>query len=260
MPQRILLSSISLVAMLLPQETFAHGAVSYPISRQYQCYQDGNFWGNASAIPNAGCRASFQSSGVYPFVQWNEVSANPNPRTSQAAVEKAVPNGLICASGDTDKKGLDQPQNKGWKATPVKAGAKIKHTWDLSAAHNPSTHRIYITKKEANYQHRELRWSDIDLDKPLYNGVMPAAVTAANGKRTYSTDIMIPQDRTGHAIILSVWQREDPANEAFINCSDIQIISPTAQSNSVKPKPNNAQPHKVPAGATVVGISHEARH
>lgn len=279
MRKLVLLNVFNMLAMICANDAFAHGAVSYPISRQYQCKLDGNFWGAASAVPNAGCRASFEKSGYYPFIQWNEVSANPKPRHNQAALEQAVPNGALCAGGDKNKRGLDVPQNQGWKLTAVQAGTTIKHTWKLTAPHTPSYHHIYITKPGADFHNRELRWSDLDLEHPLYSGKMAPTTVTPDGSIVYSTDITIPANRSGKAMIYSIWQRDDAGNEAFLNCSDIDIKSntvapageskpvvtevnkPAAQAVVNKPtvqqpaatKPVQNKPWKVPANATQIG-------
>lgn len=269
MRKLILLNTVQILAMLFSQQVSAHGGVSYPAARQYQCKEDGKFWGASSGIPNAGCRASFDVSGYYAFIQWNEGAANPNPRNNQAALEKAVPNGLLCAAGDKNKRGLDVPQNKGWKVTPIQAGTTFKHVWKLTAPHFPSDHRIYITKKDANFQNRELRWSDLDLDNPLYSGKMVPTTINADGTAVYNTNIRIPADRQGKAILYSVWQRDDAGNEAFLNCSDIDIqaaggeVKPVVQPTkpavtSTKPsgtviKPTTGKPWTIPAGAIQIG-------
>lgn len=208
---------------------YGHGAVSWPPSRQYQCYQDGGFW--SDAIPNAGCRASFKVSGAYPFQQWNEVSANPNPRSEQAAIMRAVPNGLLCAAGDPKKRGLDQPQNEGWKLTPLRPGL-LDLTWELSQPHNPSFVTIYITK-DSSYQNRELRWSDLT---QLYKGTMPGP-TGSGWPKNYIIPVTIP-DINGKAIIFSIWQREDAGNEGFFNCSDV-IIEGSDGGNQPAPQPGD---------------------
>lgn len=268
MRKLILLNTVQIFAILFSQQVSAHGGVSYPAARQFQCKEDGKFWGASSAIPNAGCRASFDVSGYYAFIQWNEGAANPNPRNNQAALEKAVPNGLLCAAGDKNKRGLDVPQNKGWKATSLQAGSSFKHVWKLTAPHFPSDHAIYITKKDANFQNRELRWSDLDLEHPLYKGKMAPTTINSDGTAVYNTDIRIPADRQGKAILYSVWQRDDAGNEAFLNCSDIDIqplanTKPTVSTpkpavTNVKPiesntKPTAGKPWKVPAGAVQIG-------
>ncbi|HFK7188236.1 lytic polysaccharide monooxygenase [Serratia odorifera] len=219
---------------ILSNDAYAHGAVSYPISRQYQCYKDGGFWGGSEAVPNPGCRESVVISGAYPFQQWNEVAANPNPRSDPAAIRKAVPDGTLCAAGDPKKKGLDTPQNKGWRLTQLSAGEKIDLTWAATAPHNPARLTVYITKKGIDYGSRALRWSDLDLDKPLYDGQMPQP-NRNMSPAEYRIPIKIPEDRNGKAVIYSIWQREDAGNEGFFNCSDVNILGKGDAEQPVNP-------------------------
>ncbi|MFS2225737.1 lytic polysaccharide monooxygenase [Pantoea sp. B65] len=213
----------------LPLNAAAHGAVSYPISRQYQCYKDGGYWGESvDTIPNAGCRASFLVSHAYPFTQWHEISANPSPNDQQAAIERAVPNGLLCAAGDPKKRGLDRPQSEGWKTTTIYPGP-LELTWDLMAPHNPSRAIVYITK-DNTFQNRELRWSDL---REIYRGVMPNP-RQRNAPQRYIIPLEIP-NITGRAIIYSLWQREDTGNEVFFNCSDVIVKGDDEAGNPTQP-------------------------
>ena len=219
MNKKVLLSAISLaIGTMLSQSAWSHGAVSYPVSRQYQCYKEGGFWGEINAVPNAGCRAAVAASSQYPLIQWNEVAANPSPRHDPAAIKKAVPNGLLCAAGDEKKAGLDAPQSAGWKLTPVNAG-KMELTWDATAPHNPATYKVYITKAGADYQNRALKWDDLE---EIASGEMPPAIKTSSPAQ-YKIPVTIPAGRSGKAMLYSVWQRNDAGNEGFFNCSDILI-------------------------------------
>lgn len=219
MNKRVLLSAISFaIGAMLSQSAWSHGAVSYPISRQYQCYKEGGFWGSVDSVPNAGCRAAVKVSQQYPLVQWNEVAANPSPRHDPAAIKKAVPNGLLCAAGDGKKAGLDVPQSAGWKLTLVKPG-KMELTWDATAPHNPATYKVYITKAGANYQNRALQWDDLE---EIASGDMPPPIASAYPQQ-YKIPVTIPAGRSGKAMLYSIWQRNDSGNEGFFNCSDILI-------------------------------------
>lgn len=229
--KRITNTVISLAVVMactsLSPLAYGHGAVSWPVSRQLQCYREGGFWGPLENIPNSGCRAAVAKSEQYPLVQWNEVAANPSPRNDPDAIKKAVPDGLLCAAGDPKKRGLDEPQSAGWKLTPVQAGAKINLTWDASAAHNPARYTVYITKPGVDYQNRALKWEDLT---QIATGQMPNAIPASPYPQ-YKIPVTLPANRTGNAILYSVWQREDAGNEGFFNCSDISF------EGGVDPKP-----------------------
>lgn len=208
-----------LISFLLSQLAYGHGAVSYPVSRQLQCFQDGAIWGPIENVPNAGCRASLQISQQYPFVQWPEVAANPKDPADDESVKEAVPDSSLCAAGDKRKIGLDAPQNAGWKMTDVESGKPIQLTWVATAAHNPATYRVYITRQDANFQGRALHWDDLTL---IASGQMPSPAPATPYPE-YRIPVTLPANRTGTAILYSVWQRIDAGNEGFFNCSDIRF-------------------------------------
>lgn len=105
------------------QEVSAHGAVGFPIARQYQCHLDGGYWSSpdGSGIPHADCLAAYRAgdNSAYPFVQWNEVSANPRNPDNFDEVKRAVPDGLLCAGGDPRKQGLDRAPTTLWRKTKI---------------------------------------------------------------------------------------------------------------------------------------------
>ena len=64
-----------LASVLLPTLVNAHGWVEFPEARQSVCYEDGGFWSpGGEEIPDSVCKAAFDISGAYPFVQRNEVA------------------------------------------------------------------------------------------------------------------------------------------------------------------------------------------
>lgn len=218
-----------LLATLSPWSAHAHGMTGRPIARQYQCVKDGGYWAAAdgSKIPNPGCRAAYlavaatdgQQAGVYPFQQYNEVSANPARYEDMASVKQAVPNGLLCAGGDRRKRGLDIPQSQGWaKSVVTPVAGYIDMTWEVTAAHNPSFLRVFLTKPDWTGT-RELRWDDLDL---IYQGEAPEP-DRSTYPNVYRYHIPFPSGRQGNAIVYSIWQRRDAGNEGFFNCSDVTI-------------------------------------
>lgn len=107
-------------AALVSQTLFAtlaygHGFMQSPQARQQFCVEDGGYWwpDDGSAIPNLACRQAFLKSGTKQFVQNHEFSTNVVDYHNQASVEAAVPNGLLCAGGDSAKQGMDEPSSFG---------------------------------------------------------------------------------------------------------------------------------------------------
>jgi len=224
---------VASAAMAPIQMAIAHGAVGYPISRQYQCRLEGEYWGAPSLVPSADCRQAYiagggQGPGSWPFQQWNELSANPiDWGNNQAELEKAVPNGLLCAAGDPRKAGLDNVPATMWRKTTIAPkDGKIDVVWENTQDHNPSTMRIYLSKTSYDPT-KPLKWEDL---QKIYEEPSPAP-TPAHGeghlpgdvRSFYVLHVPIPAGRTGDAVLYSYWQRHDSGNEGFFNCSDITI-------------------------------------
>lgn len=219
------------------QEAVAHGAVGVPIARQYQCRLERgyDYPADGSGIPHEDCRAAFLQGGnsVFPFQQWNEVAANPaGMGENDEDVRRAVPDGLICAAGDSRKVGLDNAPAAVWRKTRVvPKDGKIELRWDNTQAHVPAVMREYLSKPSYDPS-RPLRWSDLD---KIYEISAPNPEPANGGGRlpdvtTFTRyNVPIPAGRKGDAVLVSYWQRRDAGNEGFFNCSDITIASDTGE-------------------------------
>jgi chitin-binding protein len=230
-----LLAVIAGVVFVPAQKAAAHGAVGFPISRQYECRLEEGYWGDPSQVPKPDCRQAYIEGGGpgyghWPFQQWNEVSANPvGWGNNQAELEKAVPNGLLCAGGDARKAGLDKAPATLWRKTTVHpVDGKIDVVWENTQPHNPAIMRIYISKTSYDGS-RPLRWDDLE---KIYQEPAPQPTPANGGGHIpndvvsfYTLHVPIPAGRTGDAVLYSYWQREDGGNEGFFNCSDIRIDS-----------------------------------
>lgn len=219
------------------QEVSAHGAVSWPMSRQYSCFLDGGFYrpADGSGILNQGCRNAYLAveGGVgersYQFIQWNNVSATPVDPSNFETVMKAVPDGLLCAGGDKRKKGLDVPQDRGWRKSKIRVPeyGHIKLRWENTQAHSPAWVRVFITKPSYDPA-KHLRWSDLEL---IYGGEVMDSTPVTRDDRGhlpsvttfYDFDVPISRSRRGDAILYSYLQRQDAGDEGFFNCSDVML-------------------------------------
>ena len=216
------------------RQAVAHGAVGVPISRQYQCRLEGGYYsGNPSQIPSTDCRQAYieggaMGGGVYPFEQWNEVSAIIHGwGNNQAELEKAVPDELVCAAGDPRKAGLDRTPATLWRKTKVTPkDGKIDVVWENTQDHNPAIMRVYISKPSYDPS-RALRWADL---QKIYEEPAPTPIPAhgeghlpGDIQTFYVLRVPIPANRTGDAVLVSYWQRTDTGYEGFLNCSDVTI-------------------------------------
>ncbi|WP_394244224.1 lytic polysaccharide monooxygenase [Vibrio astriarenae] len=199
--------------MLSPSAAHAHGYAIFPEARQSICYNDGSFWsGNHES---EACKATYDISGSYPFVQRNEVAINiPAPHYNDFdKVKEYIPDGTLCAANDHQKRGLDIEHTQ-WTRTELAPGT-FEYVFQATAPHNPSFWEIYLTKPGVDVT-KPLNWDDLEL-------ISEHGDIAVDGEKKYRMQVTIPADHSGDAILYTRWQREDPVGEGFYNCSDIVI-------------------------------------
>lgn len=222
-----------LLLSMLPTQLQAHGYMDSPKARQAFCQDDGGYWWpeDGTNIPNLACRAAYLESGTVQFVQAIEFSVNTPDYLNQTAVESSVPNGTLCAGGDTAKRGMDLPSPH-WQRSDVvpNANGEIQVRYLASTPHNPSFWQFYLTKPSYNAATDVLTWEDLELVQTHSNIDF---IKDAQGERYYQMKVAIPQGRSGDAILYSRWQRNDVVGEGFYNCSDINIVN-----DAVPPNPN----------------------
>lgn len=218
---------------MLPIQVQAHGYMDSPKARQAFCQADGGYWwpDDGTNIPNLACRAAYLESGTVQFVQAIEFSVNIPDYLNQTAVEASVPNGTLCAGGDTAKRGMDLPSPH-WQRSDVvpNANGEIQVRYLASTPHNPSFWQFYLTKPSFNAATDVLTWEDLELVQEHQN---VDVIKDTDGERYYQMSVAIPQGRSGDAILYSRWQRNDVVGEGFYNCSDINIVN-----NAVPSDPN----------------------
>ncbi|PKF61979.1 Spindolin [Psychromonas sp. psych-6C06] len=207
----------------------AHGYLK--IARQVNCYNDGGYWSpNGSAIPNAACKAAFDESGTTQFIQKNEIAKLVSDYNNMDAVKRAIPDGEICSAGDSSKSGLNIP-HPDWKKTAVQVSAEntiaIEHV--ATAPHNPSFRQFYLTK-ESYDPSMPIKWDDLELIHYDDYTVMEKGNTFV---------IPVPAGRSGDAVLVSRWQRYDPAGEGFYNCADITLVSDGSVPTEPTPEPTD---------------------
>lgn len=216
-----------------------HGAVEMPVSRQYYCYQQGDYnWPvDGSNIKSPGCKAAYQhvykksgnnaQQAVYQFNQWHEVSKNVVDFRNKEAVKKAIPDGQLCSAGNSlaetkakstqvnDKSGLDVPADwhvQDWKKDDDN---KAHMRYKIMAPHNPSYWEIYVSKPDYNPTQQPLKWDDLELVQEIGD------VQPVNGYYEFDVDL---KEHTGRRVVYTRWQRDDAAGEGFYNCSDVNIV------------------------------------
>ena len=190
-----------------PSGAFAHGSMEYPISRVYQCFQEG-----PEAPKSAACKAVVAAGGTQPLYDWMEV----NQSNANGKHKAVVPDGTLCGGGREKYVGLDLGR-KDWRKTKVKPDGKHKVTFLYNAMtpHATKYFRFYITKQGWKKK-KPLDWKDV---KKFANVKAPEV----NSDNRYEMTVKIPSDRKGRHVVYVIWQRSD-SEEAFYSCSDVKIV------------------------------------
>jgi len=224
-----------------------HGYAIYPMARQTICTTNPNnniFWPeDGSGISDPQCRAAFQhvfnknqdaEAARIQFVQQPEFAVMiPSYDQGIDALMAAVPNNICSAHAIEasaqfgDKSGMSIPY--AWPATNIKVN-KIDTTYELTvdfcatAVHNPSYWEFYLTKPGYNVVKDQVSWDNLDLVATVGN-ILPVTTSnrACSSSNAYVMTITIPVYDTTVSTLVTRWQRDDPAGECFINCSDIQF-------------------------------------
>lgn len=219
----IVAASISVFA--IPTGATAHGTMSDPPSRIYQC----RFNENPENPTSGGCRAAKDAMGSAPFYDWNEVSL----LEAGGRHREIIPNGKLCSAGRDKYRGLDLARTD-WPAKSISPGSRTI-TYYASAPHANSNFEFYITRQGWNPS-GPLNWSDL-VHIQTFNNQNPATYT--------NWTINIPQ-RTGRHILYSIWQRVVGSNEAFYTCSDVDFGGGTTNPPPTTPPPTNPPPTSSP--------------
>jgi predicted carbohydrate-binding protein with CBM5 and CBM33 domain len=197
----------------------AHGSMADPPSRVYKIFQD-----NPQTPQSPAAAAAIAVGGTQPFYDWHEVSRNiPSHNYSGE-----IPDGQLAGAGRDKYAGLNLARTD-WYATPITAGPRVCR-FCATTPHDPSSFLAYMTK--SGYDPRQpLKWSDLE---PIAGGDT-ATLTGSCGKSGkechcgaggapmhYVMTLDIPE-RVGRHVLFVIWQRDDPAGEAFFSASDVDF-------------------------------------
>lgn len=189
--------------------------------------------------PNGHTPAGWNES----YYTWNQNSHNfPDYAAAGFSYATTVPDGKIAYAGINDGvqtglnfTGLATP-SASWGASAATAGRTFALHYVATAPHNPSYFQVYLTAQGFNVATQQLtwnalenlgRWSLNDPTHPVTNATAPSP--SGGSSLSYDWNIPIPANRSGRHVIVVIWQRQDPAGEAFFAVQDIQVtaISPT---------------------------------
>lgn len=187
------------------QQVFAHGSMEIPVSRVYNCRQEG-----PETPRSAACKAAVAAGGTQAIYDWNGV----NRLEANGRHREIIPDGKLCSAGKESHKGLDLARSD-WPARSLapNQGGAFDFVFLATAPHASRYFEFYITKNGYNPT-QPLRWSDLEA-APFCS---VTNVTLQNGR--YRLPCTLPSGKTGRHVIYNIWQRSD-STEAFYTCVDV---------------------------------------
>ncbi len=189
----ILTGSISavIISLAMQQLSAAHGYVSSPESRGYAC----------KTGKNVNCGS----------VQWE-----PQSIEAPSGFPVVGPaDGKIASANIANFSALDEQTAIRWHKNAVQSGV-VPFTWTFTANHVTRNWRYYITKPQWNVN-SVLTRNSFDLT-PFCS----ASGHMVRPPMEVTHSCRLPADRTGHHIVLAVWEVGDTSN-SFYNVVDLNI-------------------------------------
>lgn len=192
---------LSVLTLCLAVTTLAygHGSMLQPISRVYTIFLE-----NPQNPKLPSSQAAVAARGTQPFYDWHEV----NNLVPQRNYQELIPDGTLPGAGRDKYAGLNLTRTD-WPSTEVSPGP-YQCVFDAPTPHNPNTFTAYLTK-EGYDPSQPLKWSDL-VEIPISNFYQDG--------NYYKFVVDFPQ-RTGRHVLYVIWQRIDPAGEAFFSTSDL---------------------------------------
>ncbi|MGW4892591.1 lytic polysaccharide monooxygenase auxiliary activity family 9 protein [Kitasatospora sp. NPDC004240] len=185
----------ALVAIVVPVTlalpALSHGYITTPPSRAALC--------GAGVVTNCG------------DIRWEPQSVE-GPKGFPT---RGPADGTICAGGNSRFAQLDDPRGGAWPTNKVTAGQSQTFTWKFTARHSTTNFRYYLTKPGYDATQKVTR-ANLELAPFLtvpYRGQPPSTLSHA---------ATMPTGRTGHHVVVAVWEIADTAN-AFYSCIDVQF-------------------------------------
>ncbi|MFJ8626587.1 lytic polysaccharide monooxygenase [Kitasatospora sp. NPDC093550] len=181
------------VPLTLAFPASSHGYISTPPSRAALCAADAVAWDCGD-------------------IQWEPQSVE-GPKGFPAA---GPSDGTICAGGNARFAELDDPHGGAWPAKQVSAGQQLTFTWKFTARHATTNFTYYLTKP------------GFDASRPVTRAALeltPFLTVPYGGKQVPSTlshTATLPGGRTGHQVVVAVWEIADTGN-AFYSCTDVRF-------------------------------------
>lgn len=227
---RTVAAGVALLSLAASPDLWAHGSLQN--SRMLQ-------------VRLAGANGHTPAPWNDSYYTWNQNSRNfPGYANAGFTYASVVPDGSISNAGINDGvqsnlnfSGLNTP-SAAWQKTPASAGGSVHLNWLATATHDPSYFEVYLTKQGFDVGAQSLGWGNLEYlgrwavgnaAHPVTTGASPNPVSGGT-MPSYGWDVPIPRDRSGHHALVVIWQRVDPAGEAFVATQDLAVtpaVAPT---------------------------------
>ena len=194
--------------LFLSPTLFGHGSVGDPVSRVYQIFLE-----NPETPMRSVSIDAIAVGGTQPFYDWSEINrlVPAYDGSNFEPYRVLIPDGQLASAGRLKYAGLDLVRED-WPATSVNQGS-YPVVFDAHVPHDPSYFLAFITRDSWSAD-QSLKWDDL---VPL-----SGADQVARDGHLYRFNVDLP-NRTGRHILYVIWQRIDPAGEAFFSISDLDF-------------------------------------
>lgn len=199
-------------SVLTPALVNAHGYISYPLTRNMKCKEQGGFWGGTP--PTEGCKA-YKDTG-----QWQTPFTDEGGSLGTGWLDypNSIADGKVCSANYT---ALNSVVKKGdWPTTAIKPNSDgaIDLAYKYTAYHGTDHIAFYITKHPYDPT-KPLKWSDFEL-----LGKRSGANTPDGSGQTYFK-FKLPSHQVGRHVIFAAWpvSAQHGTKEVFTTCADVII-------------------------------------
>jgi chitin-binding protein len=208
---------VAAALVAVPTAAQAHGGLTEPATRTYQCYVDGLAGGEAAGESGnmkprlEPCVDAF-AEGNYSFYNWFG-----NLLGTIAGRHETIPDGKLCGP-DSRFDAYNAPSDA-WPTTAVTPGQTMTFRYAAVAPH-PGWFTTWITKDGWDPS-QPIGWDDLEpapFDRVLDPPIRPGGPAGPE----YWWDVQLPSGKTGKHVLFNIWERTD-SPESFYNCVDVDF-------------------------------------